>query len=90
VPLIKLLYTLNKTDTALDLFMNDSEILGKSFKVFVMLMNKLLVEKRYDDVIRVFNKNAESVFKSKPEQTGGAIQVLSLVSHALYEKVRIT
>ena len=82
---------MNKTDTALDLFMNDSEILGKSFKIFVMLMNKLLVEKRYDDVIRVFNKNAESVFKLKnPEQTGGASQALSLVSHALYEKVRIT
>jgi hypothetical protein len=81
---------MNKTDTALDLFMNNSEIFGESYKVFLILMNKLLEEKRYDDVIRVFNKNAERLYKLKSEEKGSAGQAFSLVSLALYEKVGIT
>lgn len=55
-----------------------------SSKVELMLMNKLLLEKRYDDSIKVFKKIEASVTKEKMVKLKN---IASLTGQALLEKV---
>jgi len=80
---------MNKTDKALEIFMNQPEFFGKSNKVFAILFNKLLEEKRYDDVIKIFKKISEDFYNAKGEEAGFRPQVLNLVADALLQKVKL-
>ena len=86
---MKLLYSLNKTDVALDLFMKDAPELAGSKKTALTLMNKLATEKRYDDVLKVYAKIFE---KKVPEDLASLNtvlgQIINLVAESLYQKVK--
>lgn len=81
VPLAKLLYSLNKTDMALEILSKHPDLFRNSPKVAMILMSKLITEKRYDDVITVYN----AAF-NKIDETTKISSVLILLSHALVEK----
>lgn len=86
VPLMKLLYSKEKTDKALELYLKGDNTLSTSdfsSKVELMLMNKLLLEKRYDDSIKVFKKIEASVTKEKMVKLKN---IASLTGQALLEK----
>jgi hypothetical protein len=64
-PIMRLLYTQNKTDLALQLYMDDSlkSIFNDSASALV-LMNKLIEDKRYDDAVKVFEHGAKRGFST--------------------------
>ncbi|UJR25717.1 hypothetical protein I4U23_007068 [Adineta vaga] len=64
-PIMRLLYTQNKTDLALQLYMDESlkDIFNDSASALV-LMNKLIEEKRYDDAIQVFEHGSKRGFNT--------------------------
>lgn len=85
-PLMRYLYSKNKTDKALELFLaevslfepiifviylvlyfvqKENNIFKTSTRAGIMLMNKLLLEKRYNDVLNVFKKLIKSYEASK-------------------------
>lgn len=58
------------------------------YRVTVLLINKLLEEKRYNDVVRVydhFNRN----LKKQPPEKSNYFELYGLITEALYEKVEI-
>lgn len=64
-PFMRLLYALDKTDKALELFLKEEKtVLNQSAKACVLLMNKLYEEKRYDDIVKVFNKAEKTLFQN--------------------------
>jgi len=93
-PLMRLLYSLNKTDKALSLYLKDnSNFFNKSFKVTAMLMNKLIEEKRFDEALKVgdsYFKHHKSVKQSAAADSKEAQlnlgNILRLYSEALLGK----
>ena len=79
-PLMRLLYVLNKTDKALELYLADKGVMNDSNTVATLLANKLLEEKRYDDVIKVYNKAAKTI------KTTESNKISELYLDALVEK----
>lgn len=83
VPLMRLLYSLNKTDKALELFLQE-DFFKKSYKVTTMLMNKLLEEKRVDDTIKVGTQFIANAKANKKFEVG--LDNMKLLAEALLEK----
>lgn len=64
-PIMRLLYIQNKTDQALQLFMDDNlkNVFNDSASALV-LMNKLIEEQRYDDALKVFEHGSQRGFST--------------------------
>ncbi|CAF1149546.1 unnamed protein product [Adineta ricciae] len=64
-PVMRLLYTQNKTDLALQLYLDESlkNVFNDSASALV-LMNKLIEDKRYDDAIKVFEYGSQRGFNT--------------------------
>jgi hypothetical protein len=64
-PVMRLLYLQNKTDLALQLYMDENfkNVFNDSASALV-LMNKLIEEKRYDDVMKVFEYGTQRGFST--------------------------
>ncbi|CAF0959215.1 unnamed protein product [Brachionus calyciflorus] len=78
-PLIRLLYTLNKTDRALNLFLDEKDtVLQKIYTPGVILMNKLLEEKRYSDAVKVFNRILNKFKAEKKENPSKLLKTMDL------------
>lgn len=90
-PLMRLLYSLNKTDKALELFMKEEDsILQKFFTAGTILTNKLLEEKRYDDALKVLNKILNKVREEKqtdPNSRFRTMDLSNLATEAMLGKV---
>lgn len=86
-PLIRLLYSLNKTDRALAIFLEENDsVFQKFYTAGAILMNKLLEEKRYDDVIKILNKiinKFRNDKKSDPSSRLRTMDISNLVTEAL-------
>ena len=79
--LMELLYVLKRTDKALDLFFETENSIVNSKMACILLMDMLIKEKRYNNLIEVYKKGATSYFKRKISNQG-----LELYVQALYEK----
>lgn len=87
-PLMRLLYTLNKTDQAVNLYMNE-EFFNKSQNVTIMLLNKLVEEKKFEEVLKVFNKYLQNLANAKQDPTNKNLvnrESIRLITEALLEK----
>lgn len=85
LPLLKLMYVLNQTDKALEIYLSEDNLFQFQYRVTVLLINKLLEEKRYNDVVRVydhFNRN----LKKQPPEKSNYFELYGLITEALYEK----
>ena len=85
---MRLLYIHNKTDLAMQLFMDESlnNIFNDSASSLV-LMNKLMEDKRFDDVVKVFEYGAKRGF-STSNGRAYPTDVTMLTIEALYRQVR--
>lgn len=82
--LMRVLYSLKKTDIALELYLNEEKFC-KSVKVANMLMNKLLEESRYDDVVKVFDKLSKR-YQAEKDTFKNVFISFNLVTEALLLK----
>ncbi|CAF0726178.1 unnamed protein product [Rotaria sp. Silwood1] len=85
-PIMRLLYIQNKTDLALELYMNEDlkNIFNDSASALV-LMNKLIEEKRYDDAIKVFEHGSKRGFSTTSGRTYPS-DVVMLAIEGLFRK----
>ncbi|CAF2745192.1 unnamed protein product [Rotaria sp. Silwood2] len=85
-PIMRLLYIQNKTNLALDLYMDESlkNIFNDSASALV-LMNKLIEEKRYDDAIKVFEHGSKRGFSTTSGRTYPS-DVVMLAIEGLFRK----
>jgi len=85
-PVMRLLYVQNKTDLALQLYMDESlkSIFNDSASALV-LMNKLIEEQRYDDAIKVFDYGTQRGFNTTTGRTFPA-DVVMLAIEGLYRQ----
>ncbi|CAF0894658.1 unnamed protein product [Rotaria sordida] len=85
-PIMRLLYIQNKTDLALQLYMDESlkDIFNDSASALV-LMNKLIEEKRYDDVVKVFEYGSKRGFSTTSGRTFPS-DVVMLAVEGLYRQ----
>lgn len=78
-PLIRLLYSLNKTDRALELFLDENDsVLQKFYTAGTILMNKLLEEKRYEDTIKVLNRMLRKFRHDKKSDPNSRLRTMDL------------
>ncbi|CAF1536368.1 unnamed protein product, partial [Adineta steineri] len=85
-PVMRLLYTQNKTDLALQLYMDENlkTIFNDSASALV-LMNKLIEDKRYDDAVKVFEFGSKRGFSTTSGRTFPT-DVVMLAIEGLYRQ----
>ncbi|RNA26624.1 pentatricopeptide repeat-containing mitochondrial-like [Brachionus plicatilis] len=82
-PLIRLLYSLNKTDRALALFLDENDsVLKRFYTAGTILMNKLLEEKRYEDSIKVVNKMINKFKQDKKSDPNSRLRTMDITNLA--------
>lgn len=78
-PLIRLLYSLNQTDRALSLILDENDsVLQKFYTAGTILMNKLLEEKRYEDTIKVLNRIISKFRQDKKADPNSRLRTMDL------------
>ncbi|CAF1328220.1 unnamed protein product [Rotaria magnacalcarata] len=85
-PIMRLLYIQNKTNLALELYMNETlkNVFNDSASALV-LMNKLIEEKRYDDAVKVFDFGSQRGFSTASGRVFPS-DVVMLAIEGLYRK----